>query len=127
MDPYQTITYFATKQIHFYLPRPIGGPLPGPSSARKIHLQRLCDILHLSIQRGDLHLSRSAFGLLARCEDVEWAAIWNLGLVILAAADPPSPGVLGTPIHIEVPGLGLEKLRIWFCYSLLVGLVIQFS
>ena len=74
-----------------------------PSSARRVHLRRLCDILHLSIQRGDLLLARSAFGLLARCEDVEWAAIWKFGLSILAAdADaPPGDDVLGTPRHIE--------------------------
>jgi hypothetical protein len=74
-----------------------------PSSARRVHLRRLCDILHLSIQRGDLLLARSAFGLLARCEDVEWAAIWKFGLSILAADadDPPGDDVLGTPRHIE--------------------------
>jgi hypothetical protein len=75
------------------------------SSARRVHLRRLSDILHLSIQRGDLPLARSAFGLLARCEDVEWAAIWKFGLGILAADDPPPlpPGdvLLGTPKHIE--------------------------
>ena len=79
------------------------------SSARRVHLRRLSDILHLSIQRGDLHLARSAFGLLARCEDVEWAAIWKFGLGILAAAaaaddpPPPPPGdvLLQTPKHIE--------------------------
>ena len=77
------------------------------SSARRVHLRRLSDILHVSIQRGDLPLARSSFGLLARCEDVEWAAIWKFGLAILAAdgdhPPPPPPGdvLLGTPKHIE--------------------------
>ncbi|KAF8484817.1 hypothetical protein DFH94DRAFT_689197 [Russula ochroleuca] len=82
---------------------------PSSSSARRVHLRRLCDILHLSIQRGDLPLARNAFGLLARCEDVEWPDIWKFGLVLLATADgdaPPSGDadadvVVGTPKHIE--------------------------
>ncbi|KAN0126878.1 hypothetical protein V8E52_000518 [Russula decolorans] len=78
----------------------------GPSSARRIHLRRLYDILHLSIQRGDLLLAQRSFALLSRCEDIEWAAIWKFGLIILAAADHPDqpPGyvnMLGTPKHIE--------------------------
>jgi hypothetical protein len=77
-----------------------------PSSARRVHLRRLYDILHLSIQRGDLLLAQKSFALLSRCEDVEWAAIWKFGLIILAAADHPDqpPGYvnsLGTPKHIE--------------------------
>jgi hypothetical protein len=78
------------------------------SSARRVHLRRLYDILHLSIQRGDLLLAQRSFALLSRCEDIEWAAIWKFGLIILAAADQPDqrPGyvnvnMLGTPKHIE--------------------------
>jgi RNA polymerase I-specific transcription initiation factor RRN11 len=76
----------------------------GSSSARRVHLRRLCDILHLSIQRGDLPLAQRSFALLARCEDIECAAIWKFGLTILAAADPDQPpghDILGTPKHIE--------------------------
>ncbi|KAF8505718.1 hypothetical protein F5888DRAFT_463518 [Russula emetica] len=78
------------------------------SSARKVHLRRLYDIFHLSIQRGDLLLAQSSFALLSRCEDIEWAAIWKFGLIILAATaatadQPPSynDDILGTPKHIE--------------------------
>src|SRR6266852_5249020 len=78
----------------------------GSSSARRVHLRRLYDILHLSIQRGDLLLAQRSFAILARCEDIEWAAIWKFGLIILAAADhadqPPGyDDMLGTPKHIE--------------------------
>jgi hypothetical protein len=87
------------------------------SSARRVHLRRLYDILHLSIQRGDLLLAQRSFAILARCEDVEWAAIWKFGLIVLAAADHhhhhhhsadrQQPGndddrpQLGTPKHVE--------------------------
>ncbi|KAI0284275.1 hypothetical protein BGY98DRAFT_1105588 [Russula aff. rugulosa BPL654] len=87
------------------------------ASARRVHLRRLCDILHLSIQRGDLLLAQRSFAILSRCEDIEWAAIWKYGLIVLAAADQPDrpPGKnndddddtqqqqlqLGTPKHIE--------------------------
>src|SRR5580658_2854402 len=59
------------------------------ASARRVHLRRLCDILHLSIQRGDLLLAQRSFAILSRCEDIEWAAIWKYGLIVLAAADQP--------------------------------------
>jgi hypothetical protein len=78
------------------------------SSARRVHLRRLYDILHLSIQRGDLLLAQKSFALLSRCEDVEWAAIWKFGLIVLATAGQPPPGhvnnnnmLLGTPKHVE--------------------------
>lgn len=73
-----------------------------PSTARKVHLRRLRDILHLSIQRGDLLLARRAFGLLARCPEIEWTAIWKIGLVILATDSPPGgDNILGTTKHVE--------------------------
>ena len=73
-----------------------------PSTARKVHLRRLRDILHLSIQRGDLLLARRAFGLLARCPEIEWTAIWKIGLVILATdSTPGGDNILGTTKHVE--------------------------
>ncbi|KAI0304159.1 hypothetical protein BC826DRAFT_1101043 [Russula brevipes] len=71
-----------------------------PSTARRVHIRRLRDILHLSIQRGDLPLARRAFGLLSRCEEIQWMAIWKIGLALLAVDSPPGD-VLGTAKHIE--------------------------
>jgi RNA polymerase I specific initiation factor len=86
----------------------------GSSSARRVHLRRLYDILHLSIQRGDLLLAQRSFALLSRCEDVEWAAIWKFGLIVLAAADQP-PGdvnlLLGTPNQKHFEFLRVMMLR----------------
>ncbi|KAH9049101.1 hypothetical protein EDB84DRAFT_1667021 [Lactarius hengduanensis] len=62
-----------------------------PSTARKVHIRRLLDILHLSIQRRDLPRARKAFGLLSRCEEIEWAAMWKLSLLLLAD-ELPTPG-----------------------------------
>jgi RNA polymerase I-specific transcription initiation factor RRN11 len=72
-----------------------------PSTARKVHIRRLCDILHLSIQRGDLPRARRAFGLLARCEEIEWIAIWKLGLLLLAHDSAPGGDAPGTAKHID--------------------------
>jgi RNA polymerase I specific initiation factor len=74
-----------------------------PSTARKVHIRRLRDILHLSIQRGDLPLARRAFGLLARCEEIEWVEIWKIGLIVVLAGRSP-PGditVTARARHIE--------------------------
>ncbi|SRR6266702_3860464 len=62
-----------------------------PSTARKVHIRRLLDILHLSIQRRDLPRARKAFGLLSRCEEIEWTVIWKLALLLLAD-ELPTPG-----------------------------------
>jgi len=74
-----------------------------PSTARKVHIRRLRDILHLSIQRGDLPLARRAFGLLARCEEIEWVEIWKIGLIVVLTTHTP-PGdmpVTARARHIE--------------------------
>ena len=85
-------------------------PSSSSSSARSVHLRRLCDILHLSIQRGDLLLAQRSFALLSRSEGVQWPAIWKLALIILAADEhPPAYDILGTPKRIEF--LRLMMLR----------------
>ncbi|KAI9507019.1 hypothetical protein F5148DRAFT_165516 [Russula earlei] len=76
--------------------------MKSPSTARRVHIRRLRDILHLSIQRGDLHLARRAFGLLTRCEEIEWVDMWKIGLIILAVnPPPPCDSIPGTARHIE--------------------------
>jgi len=75
-----------------------------PSTARKVHIRRLRDILHLSIQRGDLLLARRAFGLLARCEEIEWVKFWKFGLILVLAGHHAPPGdipVTARARHIE--------------------------
>ena len=102
----------------FLFASPDGRRTSSSASARRVHLRRLSDILHLSIQRGDLLLAQRSFAILSRCEDVEWAAIWKFGLIVLAAAaaaeehhsadrppagndDMPQQLELGTPKHVE--------------------------
>ncbi|KAH9077234.1 hypothetical protein EDB83DRAFT_2540624 [Lactarius deliciosus] len=72
-----------------------------PSTARKVHIRRLLDILHLSIQRRDLPRARKAFGLLVRCEEIEWAAIWKLSLLLLADELPTSGDAPRTARQID--------------------------
>jgi RNA polymerase I specific initiation factor len=72
-----------------------------PSTARKVHIRRLFDILHLSIQRGDLPHARRAFGLLARCGEIEWMAIWKVGLLLLAQDSESDGDALATARHID--------------------------
>ncbi|KAH8999167.1 hypothetical protein EDB92DRAFT_936187 [Lactarius akahatsu] len=72
-----------------------------PSTARKVHIRRLLDILHLSIQRRDLPRARKAFGLLSRCEEIEWAAIWKLSLLLLADQLPTPGGAPRTAKQID--------------------------
>ncbi|KAI0268320.1 hypothetical protein BC834DRAFT_821528 [Gloeopeniophorella convolvens] len=59
-----------------------------PSTARKVHLRRVHDILRLSIQRGDLPVARRAFGLLARCKEVHWTDMWKTGMLLLSSKQP---------------------------------------
>ena len=95
------------------------------SSARRVHLRRLCDILHLSIQRGDLLRAQSSFALLSRSEGVQWAAIWKFALIILAATNNPNEpptayDILGTPKRIEFLRVMMlrhpEEVRKHFCF-----------
>ncbi|PPQ65577.1 hypothetical protein CVT26_000526 [Gymnopilus dilepis] len=55
----------------------------GHSTARKVHLRRLYDILQLSIQRHDFERAKRIWGILAGCKEIDWKALWTTGLHIL--------------------------------------------
>ncbi|KAG1906991.1 uncharacterized protein F5891DRAFT_939827 [Suillus fuscotomentosus] len=52
-------------------------------NARQIQLQRLYDLVNLSVQRDDLPRARRAWSILARCKELNWKAMWRLGITIL--------------------------------------------
>ncbi|KZT58034.1 hypothetical protein CALCODRAFT_495507 [Calocera cornea HHB12733] len=52
-------------------------------SARASHLARTNDILHLSLQRGDLARAKSAWAILIRCKEFDWRKDWRVGLAVL--------------------------------------------
>ncbi|KAF5321498.1 hypothetical protein D9619_000653 [Psilocybe cf. subviscida] len=54
-----------------------------PSTARKVHIRRLYDILQLSLLRQDFARAQRAWAILARCKEVDWKALWSTGLQIL--------------------------------------------
>ena len=64
--------------------------LPGrkrPTTARKTHICRLNDILHICILRNDLGRARRAWSILARCKEVNWKLMWKTGLALVGGHD----------------------------------------
>ena len=59
-----------------------------PSATRKVHIRRLNDILHLSLERGDLPRARRVWAILVRCKEFDWKSKWRIGLLLLS--DPSS-------------------------------------
>jgi RNA polymerase I-specific transcription initiation factor RRN11 len=53
------------------------------SSTRLFHINRLNDILHLCIQRGDIPRAKKTWTILMRCPEVDWAPLWTTGLLFL--------------------------------------------
>ncbi|KAF9491360.1 hypothetical protein BDN71DRAFT_1421756, partial [Pleurotus eryngii] len=60
------------------------------SSARKVHIRRLHDLLHLLIQRRDNGRARRAWSILARCKEADWMVMWSTALLILSNESPSS-------------------------------------
>lgn len=56
-----------------------------PISSRKVHLRRLYDILQLCIHRQDFERAKHVWAILIRCKEVDWKALWTIGLHILGA------------------------------------------
>ncbi|KAF8580578.1 hypothetical protein K439DRAFT_1356594 [Ramaria rubella] len=77
-----------SNQIYFY--DSLGSK--APSSARKVHIRRLVDILQLSIHRRDWTRARRAWCILARCPEFEWKKMWQTGLLLVdSAGDAADP------------------------------------
>lgn len=51
-----------------------------PTTARKVHIRRLYDVLQLSIQRNDFPRAKRAWAILARCKEMNWKTMWATGL-----------------------------------------------
>ncbi|KAG6337233.1 hypothetical protein ID866_1863 [Astraeus odoratus] len=52
-------------------------------TSRRVHLRRLYDVLHLSLQRHDMPRARRAWAILARCKEVDWKSLWTLSIRLL--------------------------------------------
>ena len=70
-----------------------------PLTARKLHIRRLWDILHLCIQRNDLSRARRAWLVLARCKEIPWTDHWNVATWILGAGSSSSVATNGGGVH----------------------------
>ena len=55
-----------------------------PSSSRKIHVRRLNDLMHLSIERGEYAHARRAWSILLRCKEFDWRTMWKTGLLLVS-------------------------------------------
>ncbi|KIK67827.1 hypothetical protein GYMLUDRAFT_36605 [Collybiopsis luxurians FD-317 M1] len=57
-----------------------GPTLDIPSTARKVHLRRLYDVLQLSIHRNDIIRARRAWSILVRCKEFHWIDMWGMAI-----------------------------------------------
>ncbi|KAI0787028.1 hypothetical protein BC629DRAFT_1288495 [Irpex lacteus] len=56
-----------------------------PRTARKVHIRRLYDVLQLSLHRGDIERARRAWCILIRCKELDWMALWRIGVLLASA------------------------------------------
>lgn len=87
-----------------------------PSSARKVHIRRLHDILQISISRDDYPRAKRAWSILVRCKEVDWKEMWRYGLLLLGDGQiqntaTPADGVYVTSAETRVENLRVEYLR----------------
>lgn len=57
---------------------------PRPTTARKLHIRRLIDVLQLSLLRRDYDRARRAWGILIRCKEISWKDMWKTAVALLA-------------------------------------------
>ncbi|KAF7355499.1 RNA polymerase I-specific transcription initiation factor rrn11 [Mycena sanguinolenta] len=62
-----------------------------PRSARKIHIRRLYDVMHMCIQKNDFDRATRAWTVLAHCKEINAQAKWSTSLHILSAKNPEDP------------------------------------
>jgi len=62
------------------------------SGTRKLHIRQLNDVLHLSIQRGDLIRARRAWTILLHCKEYNWKVMWKTGLLLASGTGNANEG-----------------------------------
>ncbi|KAJ7368530.1 hypothetical protein DFH08DRAFT_28090 [Mycena albidolilacea] len=60
-------------------------------SARKIHIRRLYDVMHMCIQRNDFARATRAWTILAHCKEINWQTKWSTSVHLLSAKNPDDP------------------------------------
>ncbi|KAF8195665.1 hypothetical protein K438DRAFT_2016944 [Mycena galopus ATCC 62051] len=60
-------------------------------SARKIHIRRLYDVMHMCIQRNDFKRATRAWTVLAHCKEVNAQTKWSTSVHILSAKNLDDP------------------------------------
>lgn len=58
--------------------------VPRPTTARKVHIRRLIDVLQLSLLRRDYDRARRAWAILIRCKEIDWKDMWKTAVALLA-------------------------------------------
>ncbi|KLO19862.1 hypothetical protein SCHPADRAFT_817425 [Schizopora paradoxa] len=110
---------------HFLFALPYGSDFK-TSSTRKMHIRQLNDVLHLSIQRGDLVRARRAWAILLRCKEYNWKTMWKTGLLL--ASDPENT-VTGGEEKVEFLKKTMRQLpeQVRFPQPILQELVLQLT
>ncbi|KIM68892.1 hypothetical protein SCLCIDRAFT_1209109 [Scleroderma citrinum Foug A] len=67
-------------------------------TSRRVHLRRLYDVLHFSLQRHDMIRARRAWAILARCNEVNWKTLWTLSIGLL---DHQANTTESSPVKID--------------------------
>lgn len=70
-----------------------------PNTARKVHIRRVYDILQLSVQRNDISRAKKAWGILARCKEFDWKAVWTLGVHLMGTTEASTTDISRTRIE----------------------------
>lgn len=81
-------------------------------SARKFHLRRINDVLHLCLQRGDIERARGAFSVLIRCREIEVWDLWRVGLSLVDLENSPMVHGKGKEKETETHGISMGERRV---------------
>ncbi len=80
-----------------------------PTTARKVHIRRLYDILQLCIQRHDWVRAKRAWAILARCREVDWKVMWRTSVLLLGEGDPDTNDVQANEDRVRFLSLMMRQ------------------
>ncbi|OAV90621.1 hypothetical protein PTTG_05026 [Puccinia triticina 1-1 BBBD Race 1] len=64
---------------------------PATGGPRKFHIRRLFDLLQLCLLRRQHDQARQIWSILVRCREVDFPALWDLGLRVMNLPHPSTP------------------------------------